>query len=264
MIWYPFYAGDYARDTAHLSMLEHGAYRLLLDHYYNTQAPLPLDRGKLYRVCRAIDGGEREAIDAILESFFLSDLDGWRNKKADLVIEQQAKKAEVNRERALKAVEGKRSKGNAPSSTPSSSPSSTPSEPNQNQNQNQNSEVKEPQPQPKPKPEKPVVVADENPLPLEELADLYRFYHGPPNVQQQCSLLEIAENFTSEAIVKALEASEGQANKNPAAWVKICLESKSWSYLPGKDPTFAFLDKESTIKPPGYFAGDFVDKSDQW
>ena len=36
MIFYKRYLGDYQRDTGHLSMLEHGAYTLLLDAFYAT------------------------------------------------------------------------------------------------------------------------------------------------------------------------------------------------------------------------------------
>ena len=37
MNYYERHLGDYARDTGHLSMLEHGAYSLLLDRYYATR-----------------------------------------------------------------------------------------------------------------------------------------------------------------------------------------------------------------------------------
>ncbi|MFA7278795.1 MAG: YdaU family protein [Sterolibacterium sp.] len=68
--WYPFYVGDYSRKTAHLSLLEHGAYRLLLDHYYATREPLPADTVKLYRICRARTPSERRAVDAVVNEFF--------------------------------------------------------------------------------------------------------------------------------------------------------------------------------------------------
>lgn len=47
--WMPLYIGDYRRDTAHLSTLEHGAYMLLIMHYWET-GPLPVDRVRLARI----------------------------------------------------------------------------------------------------------------------------------------------------------------------------------------------------------------------
>lgn len=67
--YYPFYPGDYARDTADLSMLEHGAYRLLLDFYYSEEK-LPSDRQRLYRIARANNRHERLAVDQVVERFF--------------------------------------------------------------------------------------------------------------------------------------------------------------------------------------------------
>lgn len=43
MNYYRRYSGDYLRDTSKLSVLEHGAYSLLLDYYYSEETPLPLD-----------------------------------------------------------------------------------------------------------------------------------------------------------------------------------------------------------------------------
>lgn len=87
--WYPFYVGDYAGDTAHLSMLEHGAYRLLLDYYYSTQKPLPKDSIKLYRICRARTQAERKAVMSAALQFFIEDGLVLRNKKCDSEITKQ-------------------------------------------------------------------------------------------------------------------------------------------------------------------------------
>lgn len=69
--WYPFYVGDYIRKTAHLSLLEHGAYRFLLDHYYATGNPITADKTKLYRICRARTPSERRAVDLVVGEFFV-------------------------------------------------------------------------------------------------------------------------------------------------------------------------------------------------
>lgn len=68
--WYSLYIGDYQQKTAHLSLIEHGAYRLLIDHYYSTAHALPSEHKILYRICRAEDRNERRAIDRILDQFF--------------------------------------------------------------------------------------------------------------------------------------------------------------------------------------------------
>jgi len=41
--YYKRHLGDYAKDTRHLSMMEHGAYGILLDHYYATEKAIPND-----------------------------------------------------------------------------------------------------------------------------------------------------------------------------------------------------------------------------
>ena len=61
MHYYSHYIGDYQRDTAHLTLLEHGVYRQLLDHYYATEKPLPSDLPSLFRITRAQRKAERQA-----------------------------------------------------------------------------------------------------------------------------------------------------------------------------------------------------------
>ena len=81
MNWYPRYYGDYGRDTAHLTLTEHGAYAVLLDHYYATRRQLPENPDYAYRVCRAFAEHEREAVDSVLEQFFAVNGDGTRHNK---------------------------------------------------------------------------------------------------------------------------------------------------------------------------------------
>jgi|GEM_PF-6003507 len=91
IVWYPFYVGDYARKTAHLSLLEHGAYRLLLDHYYATRQPLPNSPKELYRICRAHTPSERAAVLSTAAKFFIESGTLLRNKKCDSEISKQLK-----------------------------------------------------------------------------------------------------------------------------------------------------------------------------
>lgn len=85
MNYYERHLGDYARDTTHLTMLEHGAYTLLLDRYYATEKPI--EKGSVYRYARAQLKEERDAVDAVLREFFTLDGEVYRNARADFEIE---------------------------------------------------------------------------------------------------------------------------------------------------------------------------------
>jgi uncharacterized protein YdaU (DUF1376 family) len=84
--YYRRYVGDYLRDTSRLSMLEHGAYGLLLDYYYAEERPISLDMDEVCRMCRAITAIERAAIDKVLRLYFSRRVDGWHQKRVDLEI----------------------------------------------------------------------------------------------------------------------------------------------------------------------------------
>ncbi|MDR2209376.1 MAG: DUF1376 domain-containing protein [Azoarcus sp.] len=84
MNYYNHHLGDYAKDTSHLTILEHGAYRLLLDRYYATERPIPSDQ--VYRVSRARSREEKAAVDTILDEFFTLEADGWHNARCDAEI----------------------------------------------------------------------------------------------------------------------------------------------------------------------------------
>ncbi len=95
MQWYPRYPGDYMRDTAHLSLTEHGAYSALLDHYYATCEPLPESEQELIRICRAFEDYEKQAVKKIAARFFPVNGDGKRhNKRADSEIVKAVGKSE--------------------------------------------------------------------------------------------------------------------------------------------------------------------------
>lgn len=89
MNYYEHHLGDYAKDTGHLSMLEHGAYRLLLDRYYSTEEGIPA--AQAYRMARARSEEERQAVDAVLEEFFTLEDGVWINRRA----EEEIAKAQV-------------------------------------------------------------------------------------------------------------------------------------------------------------------------
>ena len=105
MNFYPHFLGDYQRDTAHLTLIEHGAYRVLLDTYYATEKALPSEPPALYRICKAFTAAERRAVDMVSKHFFpVGAADGLRhNARAD---EEIAKAASFARSQAKRARKG--------------------------------------------------------------------------------------------------------------------------------------------------------------
>lgn len=98
MNYYNRHIGDYAKQTAHLTFAEDGAYNRLLDYYYATEEPLTLDMQALYRKVRARSKPEQQMIDRLLVEFFNKRDDGWHKNRCDEEIEKYKKKADANRE----------------------------------------------------------------------------------------------------------------------------------------------------------------------
>jgi uncharacterized protein YdaU (DUF1376 family) len=93
MNFYKRYPGDYARDTGHLSLAQHGAYTLLLDCYYSTGS-IPKAERELFILCRAMTKADRIAVMRVVNEFFPD----RRNHRADLELEKWNEKAANNRE----------------------------------------------------------------------------------------------------------------------------------------------------------------------
>ena len=101
--WMPIYWGDYLRDTAHLSSSEHGAYLLMIGHYWTTGAPLPDDDDKLRRIAR-MERPEWKKAKATISEFF--DIAGgcWRHKRIDVELDQWRARKQKNKARATNAA----------------------------------------------------------------------------------------------------------------------------------------------------------------
>lgn len=112
MNYYERHLGDYAKDTAHLSILEHGVYSLLLDRYYGTEQGIPASQA--YRVSRARTDDEKAAVDVVLDEFFEL-VDGvWINRRAEEEIAKAKMKIKAAQENGKKGGRPKRvNHGNA-------------------------------------------------------------------------------------------------------------------------------------------------------
>lgn len=103
MNYYERYCGDYAKKTAKLTLIQHGAYTLLLDEYYSTEEPLSNSIDELYRICRAMTKPEQEAVRAVADRFFPISSDGLRhNDRADEMIAKARPKMDAARENGKK------------------------------------------------------------------------------------------------------------------------------------------------------------------
>lgn len=110
MFYYDHHIGDFRSATIHMNRIERAIYRELLDIYYDTEMPLPLDKSKVYRMVSARESIEMEIVDQILDDFFILDEDGYHNKRADHEIDIYRKKAESARENGKKG--GRKPKNN--------------------------------------------------------------------------------------------------------------------------------------------------------
>lgn len=96
MHYYQHNIGDYARDTAHLSVIEHGIYRLLLDWCYLNEQPITTE--KALRISR----GYPVETQSVLSEFFMGSDDGWIHKRVVKEIQSYHEKAEKNRKNGSK------------------------------------------------------------------------------------------------------------------------------------------------------------------
>lgn len=94
MIWYKFHIGDYLASTPHLSDAEDLAYRRMLDLYYISGKPLPLDTESLSRKIRL----DLDITELVLGDFFEKTEGGYVNKRCDSEIAKHSKQVRVNRE----------------------------------------------------------------------------------------------------------------------------------------------------------------------
>lgn len=98
MNYYQHNIGDYRRDTAHLSLLEHGVYRQLMDTYYLTEEVIPNETEVVFRRLCARTEDERLAIQTILSEFFTPTPEGWFHKRCNTDIHAYQAKADRAKE----------------------------------------------------------------------------------------------------------------------------------------------------------------------
>jgi len=94
----PLYVGDYLGDTGHLTTTQHGAYLLLMMHYWR-KGELPDDDRQLSKIAKLPlrTWGEYRAT---LQDFFY---DGWKHKRIDAELERMMR---VSAKRSIAGQKG--------------------------------------------------------------------------------------------------------------------------------------------------------------
>ena len=93
MLWYKFHIGDYITHTTYLGDAEDLAYRRLLDLYYMSEKPIPLDTQSVARKIRL----DLDITESVLGEFFEKDVDGYHNSRCDMEIAKYQHQVENNR-----------------------------------------------------------------------------------------------------------------------------------------------------------------------
>jgi uncharacterized protein YdaU (DUF1376 family) len=78
----PFYPRDYKLDAGYLKAIEHGAYLLLIFHYWETGKPLPDDDDQLAHISRTT-AEEWQRIRPRISKFFKIEDGEWRHKRIE-------------------------------------------------------------------------------------------------------------------------------------------------------------------------------------
>jgi uncharacterized protein YdaU (DUF1376 family) len=110
MHYYKFNIADYRKDTGHLSTIEHGIFRQLIDWYYLDEQPIPLETQVVLRRLR-LGSDDLIFLENVLSDFFQKTAKGYIHKRIELEIREYHGKAETNK------VNGKR--GGRPKKTQS-------------------------------------------------------------------------------------------------------------------------------------------------
>ena len=99
MHYYKFNIADYRKDTCHLTRVEHGIYRDLIDWYYLNEKPIPNDTDTVSRWLR-LETEEKPILIRVLSDFFVLVENEWHHKRIDSEIELYSEKCSTNGQNA--------------------------------------------------------------------------------------------------------------------------------------------------------------------
>jgi uncharacterized protein YdaU (DUF1376 family) len=97
MHYYKFNIADYRKDTGHLSTIEHGIYRQLIDWYYLDEQPIPLETQVVTRRLR-LGSDDLIFVQNVLADFFQKTAKGYVHKRIEFEIKEYHQQADKNKE----------------------------------------------------------------------------------------------------------------------------------------------------------------------
>ena len=96
MHYYKFNIADYRKDTGHLSTIEHGIYRQLIDWYYLDEQPIPEETQVVIRRLR-LGSDEVNFLQNVLSDFFVLGKTGYTHKRIEVEIKDYQEQVEKNK-----------------------------------------------------------------------------------------------------------------------------------------------------------------------
>jgi uncharacterized protein YdaU (DUF1376 family) len=84
--YYPHHIGDFNNATRHLTRIERSVYRDLIELYYDTEQPIPLDMKNVCRKILATSEQDSTAVQQVLNEFFTETEQGWHHARCEQEI----------------------------------------------------------------------------------------------------------------------------------------------------------------------------------
>jgi len=128
------YVTDYVAKTRHLTQGQHGAYFLLMLHYYATGKPLPVDAMQLQIICNCKTEQEKQDLSFVLRAFFKEKNGSFRHRRIERELAKRSsirsKRKKIGRNgglaKARNLLELKATQSQSQSHTQSTKPKPTP------------------------------------------------------------------------------------------------------------------------------------------
>ena len=100
MHYYKFNISAWNLSTSHLSLIEESIYFRLINHYYDTESPIPEETQMVIRRLRFAN--HSDIVEQILMEFFVLTDKGWIHKRCDAEIKIYRTKSKINKSNGAK------------------------------------------------------------------------------------------------------------------------------------------------------------------